>query len=95
MLEGRLAAGSHSGARVPVGGTSVAAPQIARWVADDLSVGNAGDRARVQWKATFDEANAPPGDPPPLPSRRRLGRRPRRRPNAAAAAASGASRFRK
>jgi len=37
-------------------------------VADDLSVGNAGDRARVQWKATFDEANAPPGDPPPLPA---------------------------
>ena len=67
VLEGRLAAGSHSGARVPVAGTSVAAPQIARWVADDLSIGNAGDRARVQWKAAFDEVNAPPGDPPPPP----------------------------
>ena len=67
VLEGRLAAGSRSGSRVPVGGTSVAAPQIARWVADNLAGGGNGDRAAVQGKATFDEANAPPGDPPPLP----------------------------
>jgi hypothetical protein len=65
VLEGRLAAGSRSGSRVPVGGTSVAAPQIARWVADDLAGGGNGDRTAVQTKATFDEANAPPGDPPP------------------------------
>jgi len=65
VLTGRLAAGSHSGGRVSVSGTSVAAPQIARWVADDLAKGFNGDRASVQAQATFDEANAPP-DPPPI-----------------------------
>jgi hypothetical protein len=64
VLEGRLAAGSRSGSRVPVGGTSVAAPQIARLVADNLAGGGNGDRIAVQGMATFDEANAP-GDPPP------------------------------
>lgn len=67
VLEGRLAAGSRSGSRVPVGGTSVAAPQIARWVADDLAGGGNGNRTAVRNKASLDEANAPLGDPPPLP----------------------------
>ena len=67
VLEGRLAAGSHSGARVIVAGTSVAAPQIARLVADNLAFAGLGDGATVQALATFNEGNAPAGDPPPLP----------------------------
>ncbi len=67
VLMGRLAAGSHSGSRVAVGGTSVAAPQIARRVADDLANGGKGDRAAVQALADYDEAHAPPGDAPPPP----------------------------
>ena len=34
--QGVLAAGSRSGSVVPLGGTSVAAPQMARWIADNL-----------------------------------------------------------
>ena len=45
---GVLAAGSYSNSRVAMGGTSVAAPQIARLVADDLAMGNPGDRPTVQ-----------------------------------------------
>ena len=65
VLAGRLAAGSHSGSRVSVAGTSVAAPQIAKWVADDLANGGKGDGKAVQDKADFDEANPPTDAPPP------------------------------
>jgi hypothetical protein len=65
VLAGRLAAGSHSGSRVAVAGTSVAAPQIAKWVADDLAIGGKGDGKAVQDKADFDEANPPTDAPPP------------------------------
>jgi hypothetical protein len=44
---GVRAAGSHSGSVVTMGGTSVAAPQIARLVADNLAAGGNGDRAVV------------------------------------------------
>jgi len=37
---GVLAAGTRSGVRVAMGGTSVAAPQAARYVADQLAIGN-------------------------------------------------------
>jgi Subtilase family len=37
---GVLAAGTSSGSRVPMRGTSAAAPQIARWIADQLAIGN-------------------------------------------------------
>jgi hypothetical protein len=67
VLQGRLAAGTHSGARVPVGGTSVAAPQIARWVADELADGRNGDRIAVQDKARSDEVTPQPLDLPPPP----------------------------
>ncbi|MBL6615602.1 MAG: hypothetical protein ISP49_06110 [Reyranella sp.] len=63
VLEGRLAAGSHSGARVPIGGTSVAAPQVARMVADDLAAGGLGDNAYVQ-----SLAEQAPSEPPPPPA---------------------------
>ena len=39
---GVLAAGSYSGSVIAMGGTSVAAPQIARMVADNLAIGGAG-----------------------------------------------------
>lgn len=67
VLGGRLAAGGHSGSRVSIGGTSVAAPQIARWVADDLAAGGQGDGKAVQAKADYDEGAPPPGDAPPPP----------------------------
>ena len=37
---GVLAAGTCSGSRVPMRGTSAAAPQMARWIADQLAIGN-------------------------------------------------------
>lgn len=50
---GVLAAGSRSGSVVAMSGTSVAAPQVARAVADNLAAGGAGDRGSVQgWGAT-------------------------------------------
>lgn len=45
---GVLAAGTRSGSVIAMNGTSVAAPQIARRVADDLAIGGLGDRAAVQ-----------------------------------------------
>jgi hypothetical protein len=44
---GVLAAGARSGSSLPLQGTSVAAPQIARWVAEELAQGRAGDRKSV------------------------------------------------
>jgi hypothetical protein len=57
---GVLAAGSRSGAVVPLSGTSVAAPQIARLCADNLANGGSGDRAFIQ---NYALANIPPGAP--------------------------------
>jgi hypothetical protein len=45
---GVLAAGTRSGSVIAMNGTSVAAPQIARRIADDLANGGLGDRAAVQ-----------------------------------------------
>ena len=45
---GVLAAGSRSGSVVAMGGTSVAAPRVAREIANDLAAGGNGDRATVQ-----------------------------------------------
>ena len=45
---GVLGAGSRSGSVLAMDGTSVAAPQIARWVAGQLAAGNPGNRAAVQ-----------------------------------------------
>jgi len=50
---GVLAAASRSGARVAMGGTSVAAPQVARNVADLLAALQLGDRAGVQGLVTI------------------------------------------
>ena len=71
--EGVMAAGSRSGSRVAMRGTSVAAPQVARLVADDLAGNGLGDREAVEDMAASDEAGYPPGTPP-RPSSRRGGR---------------------
>lgn len=47
VLPGVLAAGSHSGSVVPLGGTSVATPQMARFIADDIAAGGPGTAASV------------------------------------------------
>ena len=53
--QGILAAGSRSGSVVPLNGTSVAAPQIARIVADNLAAGGNGDRPMVWNRAQLDD----------------------------------------
>lgn len=70
---GVLAAGARSGSVVAMTGTSVAAPQLARWVADELAAGRPGDRDAVIAAAMAAEAAlpAPPVLPlPPLPEDR-------------------------
>jgi hypothetical protein len=71
---GVLAAGSRSGSRVAINGTSVAAPQLARWVADQLAAGNPGDRAAVCAKAQLDEGVLPVWKPAFQPERGGCGR---------------------
>jgi hypothetical protein len=57
---GILAAGSRSGARVAMSGTSVASPQLARWVADRMGTGQPTDRATMAQAALLEESpNAP------------------------------------
>ncbi len=67
---GILAAGSHSGSVVAMGGTSVATPQIARFAADNLAAGGKGDRKAVKLRAALDELGYPLGTPPKPPRRR-------------------------
>ncbi len=47
VLHGVLAAGSRSGSRVAMNGTSVAAPKMTRLIADQLADGKVGDGNRV------------------------------------------------
>lgn len=65
---GVLGAGTRSGSVVTLQGTSVAAPQIARWVAQQLGKGLPGGRSAVRNLATTQEANLPAGStaPPPI-----------------------------
>jgi hypothetical protein len=65
---GVLAAGSRSGSCIAMHGTSVAAPQVARWVAEELAHGRAADRKAVAKYAkkvvappTYTDGNRPPG----------------------------------
>ncbi len=76
---GILAAGSRSGSRVRMSGTSVAAPQVTRWIADQMANGQPYDRQAVSLFAQAGaapgyrtEANPPPGAAP-QPSPRRSG----------------------
>lgn len=69
---GRLAAGTRSGSIVRIAGTSVAAPQIARMIADNMATGGAPDRTTVQTWA----GKADPNPPPQLDPRIGAGRIP-------------------
>jgi hypothetical protein len=71
---GVLAAGSRSGSVVAMNGTSVAAPQLARWIADERSQGRSGDRTAVAARAAADEAGSPPQPPKPRAERGGAGR---------------------
>lgn len=63
---GLLAAGSRSGSVVAMNGTSVAAPQIARAIANDLAAGGNGDRAAVRGLVN---CNPTSPTPPPMADR--------------------------
>ena len=58
---GRLAAGTHNGTRVAMNGTSVAAPQAARWWADQLAVGN-DPATQLPGLLVPPNGRVPPGD---------------------------------
>ncbi|WP_306145609.1 S8 family serine peptidase [Roseibium sp. MMSF_3412] len=58
VMPGVLSAGSASGSFVAMPGTSVSAPQVARWIADELAMGKAAGPAEVRAAAG---AMDPPG----------------------------------
>lgn len=60
VLDGILAAGSRSGSTVAMNGTSVAAPQVTRWLADELATQPNPEklgRKRIGERARVDEAD--------------------------------------
>jgi hypothetical protein len=63
VLYGVLSAGSRSGSIVAQNGTSVAAPQVARLIADELAAGQPGTRQQVAARAAVDDPNFPPPKP--------------------------------
>ncbi|HEX4894332.1 MAG TPA: S8 family serine peptidase, partial [Hyphomicrobiaceae bacterium] len=63
VLGGVLAAGTRSGSRVAMNGTSVAVPSVTRMIARELAAGRAGDRTFVQ-----NAAEPPQAVPPPPPT---------------------------
>jgi hypothetical protein len=60
VLAGILAAGTRSGSVVAMNGTSVAAPLVTRWIAQQLAAGESGDRRAV---AQFAGRDTLPGKP--------------------------------
>jgi hypothetical protein len=71
---GVLAAGARSGSVVAMNGTSVATPQITRWIAERLAMRNPairGDRHAVRGEAAYQEGAMPTRSPiPPTQSAR-------------------------
>jgi hypothetical protein len=67
---GVIAAGARSGSFVAISGTSVAAPQIARWVANEIAAGRPGRRDDAIAEAELEEASIPKPPAPPLPPER-------------------------
>ena len=61
---GVMGAGTRSGSMVRMNGTSVAAPLVARMVADGLEAGETADRAWVEAAAQASDSSYPPLDPP-------------------------------
>jgi hypothetical protein len=72
--QGVLAAGTRSGVCLPMGGTSVAAPRLARWVADQLAQSGQGGHDDVANQAKQEEAKLPKALPPAAPHRAGWGR---------------------
>jgi hypothetical protein len=74
--EGVLAAASRSGGAIAMNGTSVSAPQIARWLAEQRANGiQTRSRDLIQARAQHDEIKGyVPGEPPPPPERGGSGR---------------------
>ncbi|MGN6471350.1 MAG: hypothetical protein ACTHLC_17415, partial [Rhizobiaceae bacterium] len=72
VLHGKFSAGSRCGSILAMSGTSVAAPRVARFLADDLRDGGEGDRDSVRDKAAIDDPTFPA--PPPAPGRGGAGR---------------------
>ncbi|MXN64906.1 S8 family serine peptidase [Stappia sp. GBMRC 2046] len=70
VLHGILSAGSRNGSLVALNGTSVAAPQAARWMAGRLAGGLSGNRVAVNAKGAADD---PGFVPPPKPALPRVG----------------------
>jgi hypothetical protein len=75
---GILASGTRSGSTVAMNGTSVAAPQITRWIAEQMAASKNHDRSALAtfaqlgvpaspWAGTLTEATRPPNAPPPGP----------------------------
>jgi len=64
VLHGVIAAGTRSGSRFAMSGTSVAAPQITRMLAHVMTIGVPGDRVRVQNVALAQELPRPLPHPP-------------------------------
>lgn len=77
---GVLAAGARSGSVVAMDGTSVAAPQVTRWIAEQMAAGRPAKRTSVRAFANEkdpDRTNTIPGDQPkPTPDRGGGGRLP-------------------
>ena len=71
---GVMAAGSRSSSTVAMYGTSVAAPIVARFIAEELLAGRRGDRQAVHDLAQALEAGAPWAEPTPPPERAGGGR---------------------
>lgn len=63
VLSGVISAGSRSGSMVRLSGTSVAAPRAARFTADSVALGAAGDRAWIQVQAGAQDSDFPPPKP--------------------------------
>ena len=64
-LHGILGAGTRTGSVVAMNGTSVAAPQITRLIANWMSLGSASDRAAVQNFAATNDTCPTPSAPAP------------------------------
>ncbi|EHM02673.1 hypothetical protein HMPREF9946_00942 [Acetobacteraceae bacterium AT-5844] len=71
---GVMAAGTRSGVRLAMGGTSVAAPRLSRWIATQLAASAGGDHSAVETQASAEEQALPKSTPPAVPKRAGWGR---------------------
>ncbi|MEM6565779.1 MAG: S8 family serine peptidase [Pseudomonadota bacterium] len=74
LMRGVLSAGSASGSFVALDGTSVSAPQVARWVADQLAQGDPGGPVAVALASEAMDPTDPSNTRKPPPERTGCGR---------------------